>query len=84
MWDFRCTKWDKDKFPNISAFPVNYLSIIASVFHLSSWAGTIDPFAAAVPRDSVSSHPNNNEKFWEELIAYVPLIRHGLHIKRKN
>jgi hypothetical protein len=26
----------------------------------------------------------NNKKFWEELIAYFPLIRHGLHRKRQN
>jgi hypothetical protein len=26
----------------------------------------------------------NNEKFWEELVAYFPLIRHGPHRKRKS
>jgi hypothetical protein len=25
---------------------------------------------------------NKNKKFWEELIAYLPLIRHSLQIKR--
>jgi hypothetical protein len=25
-----------------------------------------------------------NKKFWEELIAYFPLIRHGPHRKRNN
>jgi hypothetical protein len=25
-----------------------------------------------------------NKKFWEELIAYFPLIRHGLHRKRNK
>jgi hypothetical protein len=25
-----------------------------------------------------------NKKFWEELIAYFPLIRHGSHSKGKN
>jgi hypothetical protein len=25
-----------------------------------------------------------NKKFWEELIAYFPLIRHGPHRKRKT
>jgi hypothetical protein len=24
------------------------------------------------------------KKFWEELTAYFPLIRHGPHIKQKN
>jgi hypothetical protein len=26
---------------------------------------------------------NNNNKFWEELIAYLPLIRHAPQMKRK-
>jgi hypothetical protein len=26
---------------------------------------------------------NNYKKFWEELIAYFPLIRHGPHRKRR-
>jgi hypothetical protein len=27
---------------------------------------------------------DNNEKFWEEAIAYFPLIQHGEHRKRKQ
>jgi hypothetical protein len=30
---------------------------------------------------SYHTHEKSNKKFWEELIAYFPLIRHGLHIK---
>jgi hypothetical protein len=28
--------------------------------------------------------PQADKKFWEELIAYFSLVRHGLHRKRKN
>jgi hypothetical protein len=33
----------------------------------------------------MGSKRKNNEamKFWEELIAYIPLIRHGEHRKRR-
>jgi hypothetical protein len=27
--------------------------------------------------------PIQNKNFWEELIAYLPLVRHGPHRKRK-
>jgi predicted RNA-binding Zn-ribbon protein involved in translation (DUF1610 family) len=31
-----------------------------------------------------NNNDNKDKKFWEELIAYVPLIRQGPHRKRKN
>jgi hypothetical protein len=32
---------------------------------------------------STDETERSNKKFWEELIDYVPLIRHGQHRKRK-
>jgi hypothetical protein len=47
-------------------------------------AGTIGVSAVAVPQDSISSRPKTKiKKFWEEVIAYSPLIRHGPHRKRR-
>jgi hypothetical protein len=32
----------------------------------------------------IRANVNKNKKFWEELITYSPLIRHGQHTKRKT
>jgi hypothetical protein len=41
--------------------PLNYHSTIVPFSHLSPGGCTIGPFTAAVPNDSVSSHPNKNK-----------------------
>jgi hypothetical protein len=44
------------------------------------------PLQPVSPKQGVAEENDNNtkKKFWEELIAYFPSIRHHLHIKRKN
>jgi hypothetical protein len=41
--------------------PSNDRFVKASLSHLQSGAATIGPFMAAVQREAVSSHPNNNK-----------------------
>jgi hypothetical protein len=59
---------------------------LLNTHYLSSGAGTLDQLVADVPR-GLSLTPRQeiiNKKFWEELIAYFPLIQYGPHRKLNN
>jgi hypothetical protein len=69
--------------------PANYHSTIAPFPHVSSRGCTIGPFAAAVPKDSASSHPNNNSPCTvtifsimcpPEVMGYSPLLNRALRL----
>jgi hypothetical protein len=46
------------------------------------WLDTISPICKG--RRINWRLPKSDEKFWEELIAYFTIIRHGPHRKRNN
>jgi hypothetical protein len=68
----------------------SYAMPVHSISHLSSLA-VILKMRLILPTDlhMLTSSPFNllslfwNKKFWEEIIAYFPFIRHGPHTKRR-
>jgi hypothetical protein len=77
MWDLRWTKWHWGGFPpSVSVSSTNSHSTKCSTFILP-----LKPYRVSILRASLNN--KLNKTFWDELITYVPLIRHEQHRKRR-
>jgi hypothetical protein len=78
-------KWHGQVSSDYFGFPYHFSFRQMLHTHLSSGSGTMGQLVTDVP-SGLSPIPLNlkkYKKFWEELIAFFPLIRHGPHRKRR-